>query len=242
MSFYMVSCFEDKILMATDGAGYFSDGTIATIGQKVYPVEGYPVAITARGDVAGHSRIVSVINQVIQQVGSLEVAMKLLGDQLPERGRRTADPISLEVCIAGMTAYGPAIYHFRTQAEEGYVEPFKLYECGETIICGIETPSHHRNITEENFGRYAVTIVDELRAKHARSREEVTDVTNCVVMGGHLDLTTITADGVAVERFHEWPEDQVGHKVEPAAAQTVVPLIAQKLNRKSRRAAARHVA
>lgn len=35
-------------------------------------------------------------------------------------------------------------------------------------------------------------------------------------IGGHCDLTTVTADGVAIERLRSWP-DEIGQKIEPMA-------------------------
>lgn len=240
MSFYMATCFDDKVMVASDGAGYYRDGTVADFSQKIHVIEGFPAVIVHRGLVADTKFLVSWLTRHIQRVGSIEVGMKVLEDILPEYGRKIQEPLEAEICVAAMTIYGPTIFSFRTLAEEGFVEPFKLYEHRTTVVAGIENDGYHNpQDGPEFFKKYAVAVMDDFREKWAKKEELNPDDYN--VIGGHIDVATVSADGVSIERIHTWDEDEVGRRVSPKAKDKKVVLMAahKTMNRKQRRAAAR---
>lgn len=236
MSFYLATAFDDRIELLTDRAGYSSDAVLRTLDTKIHPVEGHPVAISARGHVGWSKRFVAAVKEMIAKAG-FDIAMIGFGRELPQYAGRLAANEAVELCISGISpTKGPVIYFFRTEEEAGFVEPYKLYESAGTVICGIDNAGHHERIREAGTLRdRGVAFVEMFRADPSISTLGINVPAH--VVGGGVNFTVIDASGVRTESLHTWTEDEIGRRIEPRRADSVQPLPAMKMNRHERRAA-----
>jgi hypothetical protein len=242
MSFYMATCFADRVEMLTDGAGYDGDGVLRRLERKVTLVPGHRVAITSRGHVGWGKKIAAGLTEAILR-GGLDAAMLVFGAMLPGMARQMPPGQSSDVCVAGFSeADGPIVYYFRTADEPGFVEGWKLYSTRKTVVCGI---THERAVGHIHAPIAAagtlrdggVRLMEIMRREKGINADGLTAA--AYIIGGFIDLTTISAAGVQTERIHTWPDDRIGEKINPFAGTNVTSLKATGMNRQQRRAAVR---
>ncbi|WP_139788976.1 hypothetical protein [Manganibacter manganicus] len=209
---------DDKIELLTDGAVYEDDGTLTAIRRKVWYSDKIPMAITGRG-AAKAVELVAYAFLLTDMIGSVDNTIdgitKAL-DKLADKAAATeSEPAMIEMLVATISeTRGPMLLYASNANAYGldWLEPFKLYDVGREWgggapidpagldlsaglrSCGVELFERMRRVSDINPAR------PDLPAIHG--------------IGGHVDLTTVTASGITVERLRTWP-DIIGEKIDP---------------------------
>ena len=247
MSFAYLQPHNDRIQMLVDGAYYSEDGILQKIGDKAYISEDVPMAVITVGHAdAGHKIAETLIG--LSGCGSFDFAMVLANKVVnglnrvdwPEHGH-------VVIFIAGWSeTKGPEQYVFTTKSPGNGIEALTLYAAPEGFGNGIPlspeemaaiglTHEQMGNPSPEFFEEKAVAWVEAMRAKPGANytRPSLPPIRG---IGGHLDLITITAEGVSKRRLKTW-QDRIGQKIDPDAEPVVVPLTRQQRRAQEREAA-----
>lgn len=218
MSAFYAVVRDDKIEMLTDGAVYEDDGTLTAIKRKVWYSDKIPMAITGRGAskavelMAFAFLLTDVVGSVDNTIDGITKAL----EKLAEKAAATdVQPAVIEMLVAAISeTRGPMLLYASNANAYGFdwLEPYKLYDVGAEWgggaipdVSGLDGSDGLRNCGAELFSRMR-RIPGPNPAKP--------DLPEVYGIGGHVDLTTITANGVTVERLVEWP-DVIGRKIEP---------------------------
>ncbi|QBK30772.1 hypothetical protein [Roseitalea porphyridii] len=225
MSAYYLIVREDRVEMLTDGAVYREDGTLIDIQCKSLPVGDLPLAITGRGEMAALEAMEAAL-RVVGASGSVDRVIAYLQAMLgDERRREQLGRYEHELILAGVSDAGtPFAMMYTTHAAYADMHPFTLYDIGPEYGGGPAIDPAKLPFTPDDFvaagndamRRFGADIVEAMRRQKAPNPAKP-DLPEIYGIGGHCDLTTVTADGVEIERLRTWP-DQIGEKIEPAVA------------------------
>jgi hypothetical protein len=236
MSVYAAFCYPDRIEMLTDGALYTPDGVFRGHTHKVRKTTDVPAVITTRGYHSFGRECETVIDRAFDKTKSFDGGVSLIKEILPRLRRYENHPLGVEMCIAGISeSNGPMACFWCTEddwADGAKLQAFTLYETKRGVVGGsIISARHHDSILEQvpTFaGEHGIRFVNGLRSDRAQTPHGSMEY----FIGGHLDHTTVTRDGVETKTIHTW-NDRIGEKINPLADPTnVVPM-----NRQQRRAA-----
>jgi hypothetical protein len=218
LSAFYALAHDDRIEMLTDGAVYEDDGTLTAIRRKVWYSETIPMAITGRGNAKAVELLAMacLLTDVYGSVDGVIENVQTLLDKMADKAAATeSEPAMIEMLVAAISeTRGPMLLYASNANAYGldWLEPFKLYDVGREWgggapidpagldlsaglrSCGVELFERMRRVSDINPAR------PDLPAIHG--------------IGGHVDLTTITASGVFVERLRTW-SDVVGEKIDP---------------------------
>lgn len=218
MSAFYALAHDDRIEMLTDGAVYEDDGTLTAIRRKVWYSDKLPMAITGRGA----SKAVELMAMAVllpDVYGSVDKVIDGIPALLDKMAEKTAGAASgarmIEMVIAAISeTRGPVLLYAANTNAYGldWLEPFKLYDVGHewgggtpADISGIDISDGLRGCGAELFER--------MRRIPGPSAERP-DLPDVYGIGGHVDLTTVRASGVTVERLRTWP-DEIGERIDP---------------------------
>ncbi|WP_242221210.1 hypothetical protein [Shinella zoogloeoides] len=212
MSAFYALAYSDRIELLTDGAIYSDDGTLVDIRMKVHLSEDVPLVITGRGS----SAVVDLFAAgmiALSGCGNVDHALQEIDAMLQRRADQGA-PEEAEWLLASISeTRGPMLLYAATADLYGYgLEPWRLHDVGKewgggpAVDCGdIDASCGLRDCGAELFER--------MRQVSAPNPAKP-DLPPIHGIGGHVDLTTVLADGCTVERLHTWP-DTVGEKIDP---------------------------
>lgn len=227
MSAFLAVNYGDRIELLTDGAVYTEDGTLVAIREKVFRLSSIPAAITARGAMEPLDMIGLYLETVGAFEGSFDATIVHLGSLLGKMKQQGAPAFEMVIC--GISeSYGPVIAYLCTAAAYPGFEPYKLYRIEQPDFGGgapldfvAELPA--AGITAESvrdgLGARGADIFELMRRK-AGPNPLRPDLPALFGIGGHVDLTVISAAGVTTTRLRTWP-DQVGAKIDPFAADVI---------------------
>ncbi|WAJ30948.1 hypothetical protein [Antarcticirhabdus aurantiaca] len=236
MSFYTTVCLPDRVEVITDGAAWDRDGVVRRFSRKIYAVPGFPAAVTTRGHCATAENVTASIIRLFERAGSYDRAMEILAQIVPTLPSHMRSDNHIEVVIAGMSEIlGPVTHVWATRAPADGMEAFTLVSSHRGFICGNEiAPDQHAKIAFcGGLRRGAVEMVDFFRRTADPSvRVEGMPSDGRLPIGGHVDLTTVRADGVTTERLHTYAEDRVGERIDPFASD---PSVTSLMTRAERR-------
>lgn len=222
MSLIYMHKFENSIKVLSDGAGWDEAGNVAFLGSKVRTASnGQPLVVSCTGN--GNAATVfydmfnlfTVENDVETSIGFLEMQIKgavIIADQLAGECERP-----LVVYMAGYTKERGffILQGISKSADEKSFPSCKWQERDAGVnICSLDetilklkiTPW---NVDESDFDAFAVPFAQWQRDKVVRRDDTGVDH---VMVGGPLQVTTITRDSAVVETVHDFG-DAIGEPI-----------------------------
>lgn len=251
MSAFISVRFTDEIHLFADGAAYDRQGTMTAFVDKIKVGKVAPVAIACRGGPAELvTRHAELLCDMADQEGIEELLRTLESYESSLCARRIFKEISensFDFAIALCLPNGN-LKHYRLHSCAGMPDfaPFKLHEIGDFIACG-------SGFSPQTLFDKGILPVWGDTTKWAKTKGvEIMEIMRQLpgvplpgqvvghpyVIGGHVDLATITRSGVRLRRVRRW-DDKIGEKMMPTQQETPIG------NRQARRlakAARRHAA
>ncbi|EUB95579.1 hypothetical protein PMI07_002067 [Rhizobium sp. CF080] len=228
------------VFIITDGAIYDADNILLDVRRKVTVSERVPAAVATRGNQGVGDYFAAKIIDAIERMG-FDAAMIALADVLPQfadKDRMT----KFEATIAGISEeYGPRRLVFRSD-----VDPLALEHDGVGSSCAtsdaglVEMGIRGRAPLEPWKGyirEIAIPIMQFYREAAVPGVKGETFAQPAHLVGGQVDFTIITRQGVTVETIHRW-DDKLGERIAPFVKRQTVKAFPG-LNRQQRRAAER---
>ncbi|MDG4898046.1 hypothetical protein P9272_31380 [Mesorhizobium sp. WSM4976] len=223
MSAFIAVKHPHRVQLLTDGARYDRDHVLTGIVSKVWSSSILPIAVTGRGNL----KIVEHIAREIIAEAEADSVDHAIETHLPEyvedikaAGVKDCD---LAIAVYSETA-GPSLYFFDTGGEFG---TFK-FQSQDIVWCAAELTGKElydlagaRFLDETYLDDKGADLMELIRSKPTQGHFSV---------GGHCQLTTVTAEGVETVTLRRWPHDRVGSRIDPTG---------KPMNRRERRAARR---
>jgi hypothetical protein len=223
MSLVLSAVYQDSVQMLTDGAAIDEDGNLLSVNCKVSISSDPPLAVSGRGD----SNLVEMIRVATVEVAKgrtfdetiilVETMLLAIADVVAERG------MGFEVVIAGISeTHGPC--HFAMASENNHVW-LPAYQMTRVPSDGVnfgcewdEEILAAEGVTSEMLvvaGDAALSLFGPKIAEMMRKTSgvpmpgiESVRAGQCII-GGRLDLTTVTAAGAHTELIGMW-DDEIG--------------------------------
>jgi hypothetical protein len=252
MSLFLSLCRSDSVEVLTDGASYDENGTIVDVGEKVVSVNSPPLVITSRGFKYLTDKAEGFVKELCEGMKSFDEALAITEMSLGvlkdfcEGLKAHADApahYDIDMMIAGVSeANGPTVAYWATRPQPNAgLDPYHLYRFKTGLLLDLPMSAQtHEEIV--SMGGYSNPAVAVRAGEHfRRTLHSLRQDKAPMIVGGHLDLTVVTAKGVSTSRVHVWDDDKIGRPIDPYAADENVVAI-RPMNRKQRRAAAKLVA
>jgi len=203
----------DRVHLLADAAFYDKTGTLTAIEPKVRPIPRANAAFSSRGsrwafdafDIACEAVEYEGFDGFVEKSDEIFAAFDLMMGDL--KG---------EIVIAGWSerdGVGRVLYRKTFDREGDDCRPGVVYVMGKRAGFGVDRLDLGETWSEER----AV-------AAFQRARERQEDITCgqaepvlAHAVGGHVWRTTVSAGGMRSDILHQWPEDAVGRRIEPAA-------------------------
>ncbi|CDX29047.1 conserved hypothetical protein [Mesorhizobium sp. SOD10] len=229
MSAFIAVKHPSRVQLLTDGARYDQDHVLTGVVCKIWSAARVPLAITGRGNLQVVEHIAREIIAEAEVAGSVDHVVET---HLPEyvEDIRTA---GVKDCDFGIAAWsettGPAMYYLDTNGQFST----RAYELRskDDIWCASELTGKElydlagaRFLDDTYLDDKGAELMEIIRSKPTQGYYSV---------GGHCQLTTVTAKGVETVTLRRWPQDRVGSRIDPTR---------KPMNRHERRAAARRAA
>lgn len=250
MSAYVALCHDDRVELLTDGAQYDEAGTMRGFAEKVTRIASLPAAIATRGAVGPSGKLTAIVEKAFAVAGSFDMTMEALADNLVEfraydnlKGRAGIDGGDIEMVIAGISEErGPIVFFWSTRDDFAPGKGLKAYRLYDTQT-GLGQSHVLRTDQADGFRRRGGLKAIGVELMEAMRRTQAMTISGLqFVVGGHVDLTTITVDGARTRRLHTWT-DKIGAPITPFGdAQNVVPMTRQQRRAAEREARKRRVA
>lgn len=233
MSMYLALLEADRVELLTDGAVYDADGILRAVKTKVLTLPADRAAITSRGSSDKGNKLEKLVASMISRAG-FDQAMENLAAILPEQSEAASadDFMHVELLIAAFSpTQGPTAFHFSTIAYDN-IPAFQLRRVRIGIVNGNLMEEQHRQAIRAAGGFGAAVSLMEIGRRNKQPSLQFPDQAPKHSVGGHIDQTTVSAEGVSTRRIHVWA-DRIGHTIDPFANEAnVFPM-----NRRQRRAA-----
>lgn len=213
MSAMMVVATGKEAHMVADGAFYDGSGTLTGTAPKIYEVPGTKAVFSSRGAKIVFPLFIAACNYVeLKSFDDLRAHAGEVFYQFDILMSELAPGYSCEILIAGWsdTEGRAEVLYRQTHGKLGEAaEPGTVYRLGSVSAFGVEYDSavFDRNAALSALEKARATPVD-------LTCGEAAEAVMGYSIGGHIDLATVTADGIAIERIHEWP-DRIGEKIRP---------------------------
>lgn len=209
------------VYLLTDGAGYNSEGVIKWLGCKIEVAKTVPFAVTTRGPAELGVEMKRFLCESVDRFG-VEAFLDYLPVFLKDMQARpeiaeglAATP--MEIVMAGVSPARDAFrFKFETHGEHAFelrepdpVEYGGPMDTDPTPFVRMLKPGE----TAESWIRTGgLAFMEACRHQIGASSDGSREF--CAI-GGQIDLTIVTADGVTTETVRTWPEDVIGSKIEP---------------------------
>ena len=216
MSAFYAMAYGDRVELLTDGAVYLGDGTLIDIREKVWRSPSLPLAITGRGSMAIEAFAETILAMPDDSVDAvIERTNALL-----EQAKTVVSSAPCEVLIAGISETdGPFLAFFTTADIYPNLASFVLHDVGRELGGGNALAAEELasvGSAEDGLAGMGVALFEAMRRKPGLN-PTVPNLPSVYGIGGHVDLTVISAGGTETTRLHTWP-DVVGEKIKPLAA------------------------
>jgi hypothetical protein len=221
MSCFLAVTYADRVELLTDGAWYEPDGTLIKFAEKVWRSPFLSMAITARGDMDAAGLVAGTIIASGMAL-SFDDTIRAIEQMLV--ARRAAPPQAVnhyELLIAGISeTRGPIQFTFGTLAYDG-AAAFTLASrpamyAGPGMVPA-EVAGLGKGAFDEGLGVHGADFM-EIARQHPSTSPAHPDEPLLYGIGGHVDLTVVTAAGVTTTRLRTWP-DVIGEKINPLMAE-----------------------
>lgn len=216
MSLFVSFPFEDRIELLTDGATYLPNGRLVMTNKKVKTHKTVPMAVSGRGKTLEIYRLIDGVLSYADETGSFLDTMQLVEREFDEWRASGKGPSidDFQLFIAGyIEGYGLAQFQICSLPDYPYkgMEAWRVNQITGPLYAGpdVDQSVTAAILTEERLKRGARDFGPEL-CQHIRSRKDHHPADpqkrKMHIVGGHIDLTTITANGAVTERLLTWPE------------------------------------
>lgn len=213
----------DRVEIASDAAAYDGTGTVDSFREKIVTVEKPAAAITCRGPVFLTDKLSVVVKNILTRAGNFEKGLRVLADIVPTFARyeevkaRVGNPrTDFQMIIGGVSETdGPLVAFWASRPHDEFeLAAYTLHRISTGIVQDAVLPEHFRNEIDAQggLGTVGVRMMESLRQEPLGFEDE-----HPFIVGGHVDLATVTATGVETARLHEWAADRAGEKINPEA-------------------------
>ena len=226
MSAFMSVRFPNSIQLLADGAVYDDNGEVLSFVDKISVSRTVPVAITARGRTDLALPLAMLLCELADSEGIDDLLKALHNVETNLNMRRhftEPDNGQFDLAIAlWHPVTGPAHYRVHNCASMPDFTPFVLHELGDFIACGtafnpdqlfragiLPVTSDPTEWARTNGG----DIMDMMRQSKGEPLPGALEEPQYII-GGHVDLATITASGVTLQRIRRY-KDKIGKKIDP---------------------------
>lgn len=246
MSAFISVRFPDSIQLLADGAAYNPEGVITSFEDKIRVSRRAPVAVAVRGAsglALGHGQLIC---DLADQEGVEELLRVLRSYDTSLNARRyfkADETAGFDFAIAlWHPAEGPKHYRLHSYPTLPGFAPFVLHELGDFTACG--TVFHPDELFRAGilpvYGDptdWARTkggdIMDMMRQSKGEPLPGAIEKPQYII-GGHVDLATVTATGVKLQRIRRYT-DKIGKKIDPKQDRKAITP-ADSMSRQQRRA------
>ena len=223
MSLVLSVVYGDSVQMLTDGAAIDPAGNLLSVTRKVSASSSPLLAISGRGD----SHLITMIREASmvacegrsfdETLDIIETMLREIADTVASKG------IGFEVIIAGFSeTRGASHYAMASHGDIEWLPPYHMTHVEHPAInFGCEWNEQilaEEGVTGEMLaaaGDVALSLFGPQIGEMMRRTSGMPMPSilhnrpdQCIV-GGHLDLTTVTRSSAVIERIHEWP-DEIG--------------------------------
>ncbi|MDF2797654.1 MAG: hypothetical protein K0R85_398 [Devosia sp.] len=209
MTGYISAVIGDRIEVLSDTAVYDAQGILLYTKPKVKRLDHHRAVVMTRGMVDAGEEVEDLVRSAFERAGSFDVAMSRLSAVLAEMGSETAQPIEATIC--GISeARGPVLAYFLSM-DWGDGPAWQLH-WAYTMLMGVKVadPAITRRLTTSGtLADKGVFLMEELRSSPGKSVSFGNAADANVVVGGDVELTTISWAGVETHTLHNWP-DKIG--------------------------------
>lgn len=225
MSAFVSVRFQDSIQLFADGAAYDSTGTVISFEDKIKVSKVAPVAVAVRGTVGSALKHAQILCDMADHEGVEELLKALTEYEDSLCARRLFKDVKETAFDFAIAMWLPnvGLKHYRLHSVPlpGFA-PFKLHELGDLIACGAAFAPHilfEKGIlpvtgdTTKWAKSKGVEIMEIMRSLQSEAPPGL-PASYPYLIGGHVDLATITESGVKLRRVKRWP-DKVGEKIVP---------------------------
>jgi hypothetical protein len=219
MSAFIAVAYEDRVELLTDGAIIDDEtGALIDVKRKVWHSDIVPIAVTGRGSgFGGVATVCLAIVSVAELLGGFDPAMSWLSKALADR-RDLGSLNAMEIVITGIAeSRGPVVLYFNT--EEGQtldgetLEPWVLRDMDGSAAAPIPKDIDPALMEGLAFVVAGSMAMESMR-KTLASDVFVPGSSEQYIVGGCIDHTVVSAEGVEVARVHIWP-DLIGEPIDP---------------------------
>lgn len=220
MSAFYSMCFQDRIELLTDAAQYDQHGTILAFERRVFPAHELPMVITGRGSSNSIKAFADRFNELALAAGNVDRALKMIASFIADF-KPYADKTEIghaEILIPCISeSYGPSNWYFSTVDAYGIYEPWKIgmvdreFALGSVRSVEIDMMALQRKFEQGGFASAGLEILELMRREKGVRHSGGEPIYG---IGGFVDHTVISREGVTVSKIHEWP-DEIGKKIDP---------------------------
>jgi len=216
---------QDCVQILSDAAIYLPDGTLVDFKQKVFTSPSVPLAVIS----IGSSEMGDIISEAIIEVsaiGSFDVAILIIEEIIHRLEGHVPDGHDFSLILSGISESRGPCHFFATTKVNDKTPAYSLFqlstpEFGNMVGTSAEelaaigfTPAVAQALGPDFLRQYGVALAEVMRRKKT-TNWMAPDRPALHIIGGFLQLTTITAEGCATETLTTWPEDQIGQKINP---------------------------
>ncbi len=200
----------DTVEILSDTAIYDSAGLVLGFESKVHRLPHLPAVIFTRGDVGEGERIQDAIGLIFAGSDTVDAAISTLQEHMALR-RLPGLLAPLDVSIAAISETGgPMVCTFQTADFSGR-QSWTLRASKRGFANGVEhVPEEHEALVIAGLGKLGVFMMTGLRKSPGASVSF--PGTDNAVIGGSIELTTLSHDSVSTTTLHTWP-DKIGSKL-----------------------------
>ncbi|NTA35980.1 hypothetical protein [Agrobacterium salinitolerans] len=214
MTAFIALKYPDRVELMADGAVYAEDGTLMDIRPKISA--GRSLAVVTRGNATAGKLVADAI-AMRSMASGFDATMEWLQETLSARSGQVPE-FGFELVVAGISeTEGPIILYATTNSYMDGIPAWTLLNAGSNVCGGHDVPLVEADF-EHGLFPAGVAAIDLMRQSPGVNPVKP-DLPPVYGIGGHIDHAVVRADGVTLERVHEWPEDVVGQKIEPRAVQ-----------------------
>lgn len=220
MTAFIVAPYHDRVEIVSDGAVYTPDGVLLGTADKVIKSDVVPLAMVGSGAVNETLALADVALLLARETASVDATLAHLEHRLA-RASAAFNVGGLRLAIGAISeSRGPVCFSFSTFDEPtSGIAAFKMQLMNRCFAQGApplgdDLIAYGPLSIGAGLERDAVFLMDAMR------RQKMTNPVNperepFYSVGGHVDITTVTREGVTTRRLHTWPEDRIGGPIDP---------------------------
>lgn len=206
------------IWIGTDAASYSDDGVVRGIASKISPIAAWPAVIANRGMVGVSEIAARVLPELFSNFGEMIAGIET---ELPRIVAKFKFKHSAELIMAGFSARGPETWFIKTANDPKgpyWPAPNILIQMPNVCMGPVPCPdlvqtarfaAEPENDDPGSVARWLVQLLELQRHSEFDGKHWI---------GGFGEVTTLTPDGIEQRMSQRWPEDRIGERIKPRAA------------------------